>query len=73
MRFNEAIQSGIAINRSGQVPIRIMGVSGDFTIWLWGGHDYLQMLHTLPRRDTVAEVESLQRTSNLDLDAWSEG
>jgi hypothetical protein len=73
MRFNEAIQSGTAINCSGQVPIRIMGVSGNFTMWVWGGSDFFQILHTLPQLDTLTEVETLQRTCNLDLDAWSEG
>ncbi len=73
MRFNEAIQSGTAINCSGKVPIRIMGVSGDFTMWVWGGNDFFQILHTVPQLDTLTEVETFQRTSNLDLDAWSEG
>ena len=73
MRFNEAIQSGTAINCSGEVPIRIMGVSGNFTMWVWEGHDFIQILHTLSQFDTLTEVETLQRTSHLDLDAWSEG
>ena len=73
MRFNQAIQSGIAINCSGQVPIRIMGVSGNFTMWVWGGNEFFQILHTLPQLDTLTGVETLQRTSNLDLDAWFEG
>jgi hypothetical protein len=73
MRFNEAIQSGTAVNCSGQVPIRIVGVSGNFTMWVWGGSEFIQILHTLPQLDTLTEVEMLQRTSNLDLDAWYEG
>jgi hypothetical protein len=73
MRFIQAIQSGIAINCSGQVPVRITGASGNFTMWLWGGKEFVQILHTLPQLDTLTRVETLQRTSDLDLDAWFEG